>query len=247
MAPLSHLDRPRSPHLAPEAVVWLEVNGRLEADWLCTPHHLDVLAAGWLRGEGYVLERREILDLEVDPEFAGVRARVAAEAVTRGAAARGALHGGPGARAFSVDRLPGGPSRASPALAGRISDPGWLQREFARMFELAVLRGNGGGVHTGALAGAEGVEVVAEDVGRHNVVDRLIGAAFLQQRPLAESCLLLSGRISGLDALKAARAGVAALASISIPTSLARDIARRAGLTLIGRARGSAPQIHDAD
>ena len=82
---------------------------------------------------------------------------------------------------------------------------------------------------------------VVEDVSRSAVIDKLVGSALLDGGVPAQSLLLLSGRLSGAIAAKLAAAGIAAAASISIPTTLAVEIASRAGVALVGRSRRDVP------
>ena len=77
-----------------------------------------------------------------------------------------------------------------------------------------------------------------------NAVDKVFGAALQAGRSPADLILLVTGRISGELAFKAARAGVAAVATPSVPSTIAVDIARAAGILLIGRAVSGAPQLH---
>ncbi len=86
---------------------------------------------------------------------------------------------------------------------------------------------------------------VMEDVGRHNVVDKVCGAALLAGTPLEGSLVLLSGRISAEIAVKAWRARLGGIATLSIPTSLARSIAERAGITLVGRSLTGSPFVYE--
>lgn len=103
-----------------------------------------------------------------------------------------------------------------------------------------------GGVHTAALWDGQELRYQSEDVGRHNAVDRALGAAFLGHAGSAGWGLVLSARISGQMALAAARAGVAWVASRSVPTSLAVAIAEVAGLPLIARAAREARRVGGA-
>ena len=113
-----------------------------------------------------------------------------------------------------------------------------LQRALATLAQHQPMNAASGSIHAAAWADASGrIGWVREDVGRHNALDKLIGALHHNEHAIDGGLLVISSRASYEMVSKAVRAGASVLAAVSAPTALAIDLARSAGLCLIGFAR----------
>jgi FdhD protein len=226
-----------------EWLVWLEVNGEPTVTWMCTPDQLEELAIGWLHGEGYIETVDDLVKLRPCATDLGFWAEVAPErvAAVKSEDRRRVLASGCGA----VTTLLADPHTVPPAPA-RGEPPATEQMRilFKALFARGVRYNETGGIHAAALT--DGAELLfhAEDIGRHNAVDKVIGAAVLARRPIAGMGLLVTGRISAELAFKASRAGLPWVATPSVPSTLALTVAQRSGMVLIGRAVSGTPHVH---
>jgi FdhD protein len=139
-------------------------------------------------------------------------------------------------------------SRKVPPVASQLTIPAeTLHALMNRLQESQPTFQATGGTHAVALASPDGkVFIPAEDVGRHNAMDKVIGRAVLTRQDLTGLVALLSGRISFEMALKCIRAGIPILAAVSAPTSMALELARGLNLTTVGFLRNQRLSIYTA-
>ncbi len=229
-----------------EVPVWLEVNGESTVTWMCTPELLEELVVGWLHGEGYLESLADLKRLRPCATDLGFWADVDAAKVAAVKAENRQRVLASGCGAVSV--LIADPDTA-PTSTRSVAPPSLEQTRvlFKQLFERGSRYQTTGGIHAAALTDGSELLYHAEDIGRHNAVDKVIGAALLAGRPLPGLGLLVTGRISGELAFKAARAGLSYVATPSVPSSIAVDIAARSGMVLVGRAVSGHPQIHSPE
>ncbi len=130
--------------------------------------------------------------------------------------------------------------QAAPLAAGAVIAPDAMTRLVPALRSAQVTFERTGGLHAAGLFRFDGTLVAtAEDVGRHNAVDKIVGGRLLLgDWPLSERLLLVSGRVGFEIVQKAWLAGIPALAAVSAPTSLAVALAQESRMTLIGFLRG---------
>ena len=212
------------------------------ATTLRTPGEDEALAVGWLVGEGIVRERRDVVDVQTQsPRDRSVRVCVDLHPdcefdpaqhrrLTTMTSACG-LCGKELLDALELDsQLAPGVPRVTPEVLIELQAKALAKQD---LFHAT------GGVHAAALFDRTGqLLVLAEDVGRHNAVDKVIGRCWLDGswRP-AECILFVSGRAGYELVQKAACAGVPILLAVGAPTSLSVELAERVGLSLLGFAR----------
>ncbi|MEP7355751.1 MAG: formate dehydrogenase accessory sulfurtransferase FdhD [Anaerolineales bacterium] len=215
-----------------EAAVGLTVNGERWLTFLCTPADLEALAVGFLFTEGLIADAADVATVQLCGSGANVEVWLR-RAITRPRAwQRPAGCAGGGTGDDPELRLAAPCLRTGPCL------PAAAIGELMEALDSAqALHAATGGLHCSALSDGERIVTLAEDIGRHNTLDKLAGRCLLDREVMAGSILLTTGRVSSEMALKAVRMEVPILISRSGPTSLAVERATRWGLTLIGYAR----------
>jgi FdhD protein len=225
--------------VAVEEPLQIRVNDRDVAITMRTPGQDRELTAGFLFTEGIIQNVEQIANITADDKgtvTVQLTAGVAVNFADRnfyvtsscGVCGKASIDG---LRNAGCPRLPRGVPQVDSRLISEL--PGKL-RDAQPVFERT------GGLHAAGLFDTQGKLIaVREDVGRHNAVDKLIGAALLDgQIPLHHFILMLSGRISFELAQKALMAGIPIVAAVGAPSSLAVETALHFGLTLIGFVRG---------
>jgi FdhD protein len=228
--------------LVDEVPIALVYNGISHAVMMATPADLEEFALGFSLSEGLIGDAGQCYGIDVERGAGGiaVHLEIASGAFMALKARRRSLAGRTGCGLCGVDSLDQ-VCRTLPALppAQGFTAAG-VRRALAAIGDHQPLTHRTGAAHAAAWCGMDGaLHIVREDVGRHNALDKVIGAmARCRVRP-ADGFLLITSRVSFEMAQKAAVAGVAALVGMSAPTLAAVDLADQAGMTLLAFARGN--------
>ncbi len=135
--------------------------------------------------------------------------------------------------------------RADVSITGEISiERENLKRIFREFQKASVLYNETGCIHSAAISDGDRILVLAEDIGRHNAVDKAIGYCILEDIHLNDKIILVSGRLSSEMAQKCSRWGIPIVTSRTAPTTRAIEIAERRGITMIGFMRGERFNIY---
>ena len=215
-----------------ETPVSLTVNGAVWLTFMCTPVHLEALAVGFLYNEGIIESMTEVADVRACEHGDNVdvwltRSVEQPQSWRRTSGCTGGvtavdLLAKPNV-SFEMNRL-----TVAPEAIGLLVE---------MLFESQELYRETGGVHTSALSDGEKVLLSAEDIGRHNTLDKIAGLCLMDNVLSENRILMTTGRVSSEMLQKAARLRVPILISRTSPSSLSIEMAERYGITLIGYAR----------
>jgi FdhD protein len=215
-----------------EAPVSLTVNGQVWLTFMCTPVDLEAMAVGFLYNEGIVETMDEVEDVRVceHGDNVDVWLNRSVEQPTSWRRTSGCTGGITAVDALArVDvSFNGSQPRFPPEAIGQLIE---------QLLEAQVLYRETGGVHTSALSDGEKIVVSAEDIGRHNTLDKIAGLCLMNGIAPETRILITTGRISSEMLQKAARMNVPILISRTSPSSLSIEMAERYGITLVGYAR----------
>jgi len=238
-----------SDRVVSEIPIRIMINETNYATIFCTPTNLRDLVAGHLLSEGLVDSFREITSVKID-ESSQCRVTVASEKSVQEKLAMitpftRIITSGCGAEIpwpFTKlkDRL--GFRKVTSRLETTAS---FIIDAVRNLNAKASIYRQTGGVHASALCSKDGVELAfAEDVGRHNAIDKVIGMGAERDCKFDETFAVSTGRLSGDIVLKIARVGIPIVASISSVLSSGVEVAEATGVTLIGFARGNKMNVY---
>jgi FdhD protein len=238
----AHRPFDRSDWVAEEVPVALEYNGISHAVMLASPSDLEDFAFGFSVTEGLVDDYTQIHDIEQTSSEQGetLHLTIAASCFARLKDRRRSMTGRTGCGLCGTESLAHA-VRLPPRLHGGAEfEAGAITRALVNLREQQLLLSATGATHAAAWCNADGdIVVLREDVGRHNALDKLIGA--LQRRRVKADAgfIVVTSRASYEMVHKTAMAGVTLLAAVSGVTGLAIDVAQTAGVALLGFVRGA--------
>ena len=227
--------------VAEEVPVALSYNGISHAVMLATPDDLEDFAVGFSLTEGIVQSPKEIYDIDVVEAFNGIHVEIeiASECFVHLKERRRNLTGRTGCGLCGTDSLAQA-VKILPQLKHDFTVPvDQITAGLMKMEALQSLKRQTGATHAAAWLNADGeVTLIREDVGRHNALDKLIGALRRQQADASRGSALVTSRASYEMVQKCVLADIPVLAAVSAPTALAVRMADQAGLGLLGFVRG---------
>lgn len=230
----------RGDWIAEEVPVALSFDGEPFAVMMATPADIEDFVVGFALSEGLVDAADELRVVSIDATLEGIHAALSLPGARRErvAARRRNIEGRSGCGlcgAASIEAVLRPPPRVPEGVA---TTPEALARALRALHARQPLNALTGATHAAGWADAAGnLVLVREDVGRHNALDKLIGAMVRDGVDRSAGFVVATSRASYEMAMKTAQAGMPMLAAISAPTALAIALAEGAGLTLVGFAR----------
>ena len=218
-----------------EIPVSLTVNGELWLTFMCTPTDLEALALGFLYNEGLIQTMDEVVDVRLCPagDNVDIWLHHPVEKPETWRRTSGCTGGFTTVDATRPEQL----VAAAITLDGFYITPNQVSEFVEMLITSQDLYQKSGGVHTSAISDGKKVILAAEDIGRHNTLDKIAGLCLLRDLYPHPSIILTTGRISSEMLQKAARIGASFLISRTSPSSLSIHMAKDLGITVIGYAR----------
>ena len=213
-----------------ETPVSLTVNGDVWLTFMCTPVHLEYMAVGFLFNEGLIKSADEVVDVRLcaSGDNVDVWLKHSVENPDKWRRTSGCT----GGMTSVTSEAP-----AQPFINGVTLGANHVGELIDQLFDSQQLYRASGGVHTSALSDGKRIRIVAEDIGRHNTLDKIAGRCLLEHIRPSRRIILTTGRISSEMLQKSARLKASIVISRTSPSSLSIELAQKWGITLIGYAR----------
>jgi len=215
-----------------ETPVSLTLNGEVWTTFMCTPVHLEALMVGFLFNEGVINSMEEVADVRICEHGDNVDIWLTHDVPKPDSWTRTSGCTGGVTAVASIER----PQPFSDTDELNLS-PSQVNRLVEILFESQELYRETGGVHTSALCNGDNLITSAEDIGRHNTLDKIAGLCLMENIWPEKRILITTGRISSEMLQKGVRMGAKIVASRTSPSSLSIELAEAWGITLIGYAR----------
>ena len=229
-----------------EAVCNLIVNGQEWVTFFCTPSDLEYLAIGFLFDAGVIEGADEVENVRVTSGRQSLEALVEVTLRRKDVdlPSRSTLTSGCGGGLTFYDVA----AKRSPLDSDLKITPTQVYDAMHQLLTAnADLHHDVGGFHSAALSDGQELLFVAHDVGRHNTVDKIAGAALSRGIALRDHLLVTTGRVSTEMLAKAARMGVPIVISRNSPTAMAVNLAREWQITIAGYVRGHRMHVYSAE
>lgn len=220
-----------------EESVELFVNGKRLITFMCTPENLPELALGHLYSKGIINDVDEVIAATPCSSKKRIFSLLDRKLDDETYTSKDVIMSGCGS---------GEISRRSKLVKREIAMNNFqnieeLKELFVKMLEEAKVHQTTGGTHSAAIRDHTGKILTIEDIGRHNAVDKIIGAALMEGLNLKSSVIAITGRISSDMVIKALGAGVSTIVSMRIASDMAIRIAEEFNINLIGRIGSKTP------
>ena len=236
-----HVEYVEDRSLAQETMWSMVVNDEPWVRLLCTPEKLDYLALGFLAGEGIISKMSDVDMLEVHEGDAGAGNAILVRLSNPNQdlpSQRIIASGCTGGVTFDVgDNL-------QPMESGMTVTPQQISGLMQEMHRAAVEYRRTRGLHSAAVATQDSILALAEDLGRHNAVDKIRGECLARDIVTSDRLVLTSGRISSEMLRKAIMMDAPIIVSRTSPTDLSVEVARRLNVTIVGYVRGKRMRVY---
>lgn len=225
-----------------ETPVSITVNGEFWLTFMCTPLDLEALAVGFLYNEGIINSGGEVASVRVCPHGDNIDIWLEhqvemPQSWIKTSGCTGGITSINHHQTYMIESSVGGRNDA-------VFETRQISKLVSWLFESQELYKKAGGVHTSALSDGFNILITAEDIGRHNTLDKISGYCLLNDINPEHKLIITTGRISSEMLHKAARIGASVLISRTSPTTLSIELAEKNGITLIGYARRDSFKIY---